>query len=88
MEIKFHSTVIMAENFDKMKAFYQEVLQQEIEIDIGNCIGFKCGLSLWKLTENYPIAKKVGRTYDKSGNKNIEFFFESDNFEKVVKNLK
>lgn len=88
MEIKFHSTVIITEDFDKMKAFYQEVLQQEIEVDFGNCIGFKCGLSLWKLTEDYLIAKKLGRTYDKSGNKNIEICFESDNFEKVVENLK
>ena len=36
MDIKFHSTVIMADDFDKKKSFYQEVLQQKIDVDFGN----------------------------------------------------
>jgi len=88
MEIKFHSTVILTDDFDKMKTFYQEVLQQEIDIDFGNCIGFKNGISLWKLTEDYPIAKRLGKTYDPSGNRNLEICFETDDYENVVTNLK
>lgn len=88
MEIKFHSTVIMTEEFEMMKSFYQNILQQKIEFDFGNCIGFKNGLSLWKLKNDYPIAKKLGRTFDKSGNMNLEFCFETDDFELVVENLK
>jgi catechol 2,3-dioxygenase-like lactoylglutathione lyase family enzyme len=88
MEIKFHSTVIITEDFEQMKSFYQTVLQQKVEFDFGNCIGFENGLSLWKLKEEYPIAKKLGRTFDKSGNKNLEFCFETDDFELVVQNLK
>jgi catechol 2,3-dioxygenase-like lactoylglutathione lyase family enzyme len=88
MDIKFHSTVIMTNDFSKMKSFYQEILQQEIDVDFGNCISFKNGLTLWKLKDEYPIAKKLGRTYDKFGNRNLEFYFESDNFEIVVENLK
>jgi catechol 2,3-dioxygenase-like lactoylglutathione lyase family enzyme len=88
MDIKFHSTVIIADDFDKMKSFYQEVLQQEIDLDFGNCISFKNGLTLWKLKEEYPIAKKLGRTYDKSGNRNLEICFETDSFETVIENLK
>lgn len=88
MEIKFHSTVIMTEEFEQMKSFYHEILQQKIEFDFGNCIGFKNGLSLWKLKEEYPISKKLGRTFDKSGNNNLEIYFETDDFELVVENLK
>ncbi|MDA3867329.1 MAG: VOC family protein [Salinivirgaceae bacterium] len=88
MEIKFHSTVIMVEHFEQMKAFYQDILQQQIEFDFGNCIGFKNGLSLWKLKEEYPIAKKLGRTFDNSGNKNLEICFETDDFELVAEKLK
>jgi catechol 2,3-dioxygenase-like lactoylglutathione lyase family enzyme len=88
MEIKFHSTVILTDDFDKMKAFYQEILQQEIDIDFGNCIGFKNGISLWKLTEGYPIAKRLGKTYDPAGNKNLEICFETDDYESVVAKLK
>ena len=87
MEIKFHSTVIMIEDFEQMKSFYQNILQQKIEFDFGNCVGFSNGLSLWKLKEEYPIAKKLGRTFDNSGNKNLEICFETDDFEIVVENL-
>lgn len=88
MEIKFHSTVIMTEEFELMKSFYQDILQQKIEFDFGNCIGFENGLSLWKLKEEYPISKKLGRTFDKSGNNNLEICFETDDFESVVESLK
>ncbi len=87
MELKLNSTVIITKNLDTMKAFYQEVLQQELEFDFGNCIGFKNGISLWQLTEDYPIAKKLGRTYDPSGNKNMEICFETDDYEDAVSNL-
>jgi catechol 2,3-dioxygenase-like lactoylglutathione lyase family enzyme len=71
-----------------MKAFYQEVLQQEIDVDFGNCIGFKNGISLWKLTNDYPIAKKLGKTFDPAGNNNLEICFETNNYETVLAKLK
>jgi hypothetical protein len=88
MEIKFHSTVIMTEEFELNEIILSKILQQQIEFDFGNCIGFKNGLSLWKLKEEYPIAKKLGRTFDKSGNKNLEICFETDDFELVVEKFK
>jgi len=88
MEIKFSSTVIMTDDFDKMKKFYHEILKQEIEVDFGNCIGFKNGLSIWKLNKDFTISQKLGRTYDKLGNKNLEICFETETFDEVVKELK
>ncbi len=87
MELKLNSTVIITKDFDAMKAFYIEVLQQEIAFDFGNCIGFKNRISLWQLKEAYPITKKLGRTYDPSGNKNMEICFETDYYEEVLSNL-
>lgn len=78
----------MTEEFERMKSFYQNVLQQEIKFDFGNCIGFKNGLSLWQLKDEYPITKNLGRSFDKSGNKNLEICFETDDFELVVEYLK
>ncbi len=78
----------MVEDFDKMKLFYLDILQQKVEVDFGNCIGFQNGLSLWKLTEDYPITQNLGRTFDKSGNKNLEICFETTEFDQVVKSLK
>ncbi len=88
MNIKFHSTVIIADDFELMKSFYQDVLHQEIEFDFGNCIGFKNGLSLWKLKEEYTISQKLGCTFHPNGNKNLEICFDTDDFELVIENLK
>ena len=87
MNIKFSSVVIFTKDLEKMTLFYKDILQQEIEIDFGNCIGFKNGLSLWKLTNEYPIAQKLGRTYDNAGNNNLELCFETDDFEAVINKL-
>lgn len=88
MKINLSSTVIITEDFDKMRSFYHDILHQEIEVDFGNCIGFKNGLSLWKLKEEYPIAKKLGHTFNPSGNKNLEICFETDDFALIVETLK
>ncbi len=77
----------MTDDFDKMKNFYHEILKQEIEVDFGSCIGFKNGLSIWKLNKDFTISQKLGRTYDKAGNKNLEICFETDNFDEVINEL-
>ncbi|MDB4334988.1 hypothetical protein OAA06_01375 [bacterium] len=88
MEIKFNSTVLIVKDLSSMKSFYKDLLKLDVEVDFGNCIGFKSGFSLWKLTEDYPISKKLGRTFDDAGNKNLELCFETEDFNEVEKTLK
>jgi len=87
MSIKFHSTVILVNDLTVMKNFYMQVLQQEIEFDFGACIGLKCGLSLWKLQDDFHVTQKRGTAFHSSGNKNIEICFETDSFDLVVDEL-
>ncbi len=87
MDIKFHSAVIITQDIDKMKPFYTEVLCQEVAFDFGGCIAFKSGLSLWQLDEAHIIAQKTGSTFHKSGNRNFELCFETDDFETVVSSI-
>lgn len=88
MNLKLSSTVIICQDLDTMKSFYHEVLQQEIEVDFGNCIAFKSKISLWQLTEEYPIAQKLGRTFSEHRNNNLEICFETEEFDEIVENLK
>ena len=88
MNIKYHSAVIITDHFDRMKSFYQKILNQEIEMDFGNCISFKQGLSIWKLECDYPIAQTLGRTFHADGNKNLEICFETDDFDKFMNSIK
>lgn len=87
MNIRFQSSVIITTNFETMKAFYHDILEQEIEFDFGNCLGFKGGLTIWELKSDYPITRHLNRSYHSSGNKNLEICFESDSFEDVVAGL-
>jgi hypothetical protein len=80
--------VIITNDIEKLKDYYKSVLHQEIEFDFGNCVVFKCGLSIWKLKPDYPIVKHLGGTYNNSGNKNMELCFDTDQFETVVEELK
>ncbi len=84
MNIKFQSSVIFTKDFGKMKDFYQNIMKQEIEFDFGNCIGFKCGLSIWSLQPEYTITKNLGYSFNDNGNKNLELCFETDDFENII----
>lgn len=87
MEIKFHSPVLISQDIQTLKNFYEEVLKQEVQFDFGSCFIFKCGLSIWALEPDYTITKNLGYSYHEGGNKNLELSFETDDFEEVVQSL-
>lgn len=84
MAVKFHSSVIFTDDLEKSKHFYTNLLGQEIEVDYGNCIVLKCGLSLWKMSEGHKIRKSIPHGLLEKGNK-FEICFETDNFEEIEK---
>lgn len=88
MDLKLHSPVLIVKDLDGMRDFYQRVLGQPVEFDFGQCVVFQCGLSIWKLEKQYPLAQKLGRVYSKHGNQNLELCFESDHFSEVLSALK
>jgi catechol-2,3-dioxygenase len=57
MNIQFQSSVLLVDDFEKMKSFYQDTLQLPIVLDFGTCITFKNGLTIWKLMPGYPISQ-------------------------------
>ncbi len=87
MAINFSSSVLMVKNLEEMKIFYRDVLEQEIEVDFGGCIGFKCGIALWELNEEMPITAKLGRKFSENGNQNLEICFETESFDEVLKKI-
>lgn len=88
MNITFQSSVLFVNDFEKMKSFYQEILKLPVELDFGSCITFKNGLSIWKLSPEYPISKELGTCFNLSGNKNLELCFETEDFNDAIASLK
>lgn len=88
MNIQFQSSILITNNFDRLKSFYVDVLGLTIELDFGPCITFNCGLAIWKLSEKHTVARYLGRQYSTDGNKNLELCFEAEDFDKSVKKLR
>jgi catechol 2,3-dioxygenase-like lactoylglutathione lyase family enzyme len=80
MAITFHSTVLITKNFDEMKRFYTDVMQQSIAFDFGNCVSFQCGLAIWALKDSYPITKALGAVPEPNVGA-VEVCFETEDFD-------
>jgi catechol 2,3-dioxygenase-like lactoylglutathione lyase family enzyme len=50
MGITFKSMVLFVEDVERSKAFYIDLLGQEVELDLGANVGFVGGLALWDRT--------------------------------------
>ncbi len=84
MKLKYHSTVIFCNDLMKQREFYENFLGQKIIQDLGGCLVFENGFTLWKLDKKYPVSKELGYTYEPLGNRNLEICFETDSFSDVV----
>ncbi len=85
MDVKFHSAVVFVNNLEMLKAFYQDVLQLEVEYDFGNNMMFKNGFSLWQVGTEHQISKFT--TAQKTGAGNFELYFETEQIHEVVANI-
>ena len=59
----------MVKDIDVSRRFYETVLRQEIEMDLGKNIAFKAGFSLWQSRLAYPVI--FGRPFDEVGTEGI-----------------
>ena len=80
MAITFHSTVLITKNFDAMKRFYTDVMQQNVAFDFGNCISFRCGLTIWQLKDSYPMTQALGAVPEPNVGA-VEVCFETEDFD-------
>lgn len=81
MAIKLTGAVLITDKLEEMKSFYADVIKQPIQMDLGNCVMFEGGLTIWELKEAYPAARAMGTTYHDAVNKNMEVCFETDEFD-------
>ena len=87
MKLHYHSVVIFCSDIAKQREFYEKFLGQNVAQDLGNCLVFENGFTLWKLDKKYPISKELGYTYEPIGNRNLELCFETENFGDAVENV-
>lgn len=89
--IKFISSVLFVKDIAVSRMFYEEILDQQVEIDYGVNIGYLGGFSVWRkdvahqniFRDNKAEIELIG-----SGNQQIELYFEVEYIDEVYKNLK
>ena len=86
--LKLSSFVLFVKDVKKSRKFYEELLDQEIEMDInGINIGYKSGLALWDKT----YAQKTILNEEQSGSdnqNNLEIYFETSALDKIWEEIK
>lgn len=83
--ISYHSAVLFVQDIAAAKAFYLNVLDQQIEADFGRCVILGCGLSLWQV----PAGHAVSPAEKQDGSSRFEICFETEGCMKaVLKRLK
>lgn len=88
MSIRFHSSVLLTADIKRLSAFYTNVMDQRVQYDVGACVIFQSGLSLWQPSSELTIAAKLGYCCHASGNKNLELCFETETFASDVERIK
>jgi catechol 2,3-dioxygenase-like lactoylglutathione lyase family enzyme len=82
--MKFICSLIVVENIEKSRYFYEKLLGQKVVSDFGENVAFEGGFAIHqkahfsKLICNLPIGKKTN---------NFELYFEDDAIEEIVKIL-
>jgi catechol 2,3-dioxygenase-like lactoylglutathione lyase family enzyme len=78
MTITFQSSVIFVQDIAASRRFYEELLGQEIEMDVGPSVEFKGGFSLWQIDHAFQIIyQHVPDIAERQGRQNHELHFET-----------
>ncbi len=85
MGVRYVCSLFTVSDLQKSKKFYQDVLSQEIEIDLGENISFKGGFAIHD-REHFKgiINKNIDNTDVQNG---IELYFESDDLDNIQNKL-
>jgi catechol 2,3-dioxygenase-like lactoylglutathione lyase family enzyme len=85
MGVRYVCSLFTVSDLQKSKKFYQDVLSQEIEVDLGENISFKGGFAIHD-REHFQeiINKNIDNTDVQNG---VELYFESDDLDSIQNKL-
>ena len=79
MNAQFCSAVLFVRDMMASRYFYEQLLGQQIDMDLGINVGYVGGLSLWELEAVYDVVFHHAPDADMPlGCKNMEIYFEVD----------
>ena len=84
----YQSVVLLVEDIEKSKYFYNVVLGQKIVMDFGRNVGFEGGLAIWEKKYALNLIFEEKKSNVKVGSNNAEIYFEFDALSDLYEKLK
>jgi len=93
-KIRYITTLLAVSDMEKSKAFYENILEQKVEVDLGTTVAFECGLALNSdyseliSGEKYtpqPTGIKIQMTVKPN---NSQLVFEVEDFDEFVASIR
>lgn len=88
--IKYEMPVLLVNDIDTSKQFYQDIFSLEIENDFGENIVFRDSFSIWERTRAEEIIFRGSQVIESNPEdiKNVELYFETNNIETIWNMIK
>jgi len=88
MTVRYQSAVLFVADIGRAKAFYVDVLGQQVLMDHGPNVGFVGGFALWQADAVEQVASvQTGVNDQPLGRDNLELYFEADDLVEMVMRL-
>jgi catechol 2,3-dioxygenase-like lactoylglutathione lyase family enzyme len=89
MDLKNSSTALFVKDIKASKGFYTGILGLTVDMDFGENVVFKNGITIWEVRNKHIIPAKLGldKISELSVNR-FEIYFETENLDDVFENLK
>ena len=82
MDITYQSAVVFCQGISASRHFYEDLLGQEVEMDVGPSIGFKGGFGLWQADHAVQtIHERAPEDTESLGRAKHELYFETMDLE-------
>lgn len=89
MGIQFNSSVLIVKDIGVSRKFYEELLEQKVEIDYGANVAFSGGFAIWRVDVAYKNMFRNSLNHEVLSDKchQFELYFETDNIDEVYMKL-
>ncbi len=86
MKAQFRSAVLFVKDMAASRHFYEQLLGQQVEMDLGANVGYVGGLALWEVQMAYSMVFQHAPERD-PGRDSLELYFEIDDLDAAQETL-
>jgi len=88
MTVKYISSVLFVKDIPASRRFYEELLGQQVDMDLGANVGYVGGLAIWEIgSASEMIFHRQAQGVERLGHDNFEAYFETEELDAIAERL-